>query len=68
MLCILARNLYMGGFRESYGIPNGTVMRVEITDNYSVNLVSVINKYHRLRLSYEEFRDPSYVHRIWEGV
>ena len=68
MLCILARNLYMGGFRESYGIPKGTVMRVEITDNYSVNLVSVINKYHRLRLSYEEFRDPSYVHRIWEGV
>lgn len=68
MLCILARNLYMGGFRESYGIPKGTVMRVEITSNYSVDLVSVINKYHRLRLSYEEFRDPSYVYRIWEGV
>jgi len=68
MLCITTRNLYMGGFRDSYMIPKGTVMRVDISDNYSANLVSVLNEYHRLHLSYEEFRDPSYVHRIWEGV
>lgn len=68
MLCITTHNLYMGDFRDSYMIPKGTVMRVEISDNYSANLVSVLNKYHRLHLSYKEFRDPSYVHRIDEGV
>lgn len=68
MLCILARDLYMGGFRDSYRIPKGTVMRVEITSNYSAYLVGVMNKYLRLRLSYEEFRDPSYVQRIEGGV
>ena len=68
MLCILVRDLYMGGFRDSYKIPKGTVMRVDISDNYSVSLVSVMNKYHRLHLSYKEFRDPRYVYRIWEGV
>jgi hypothetical protein len=66
MLCILTHDLYMGGFRDSYKIPKGTVMRVEISNNYSANLVSVLNKYHRLHLSYEEF--TSYVYRIWEGV
>ena len=69
MLCILTHDLYMGGFRDSHMIPKGTVMRVvNIDDNYSVDLVSVRNKYHRLQLSYEQFRDPSYVHRIEEGV
>lgn len=69
MLCILTHELYMGGFRDIGMIPKGTVMRVvDISDNYSVNLVSVRNKYHRLHLSYKEFRDPSYVHVIDEGV
>lgn len=68
MLCILARDLYMGGFRDSYRIPKGTVMKVDISDNYSANLVSVLNKYHRLHLSYKEFRNPSYVYRIDGGV
>ena len=68
MLCITTQNLYMVGFRDSYMIPKGTVMRVNISSNYSVNLVSVLNKYHRLHLSYKEFRDPSYVHKIDEGV
>lgn len=68
MLCILARDLYMGDFRDSYRIPKGTVMRVDISSNYSSNLVSVLNKYHRLHLSYEEFRNPSYVYRIDGGV
>lgn len=68
MFCILTRDLYMEGFRESHKIPKGTVMRVDISDNYSADLVSVLNKYLRLHLSYKEFRDPSYVHRIWEGV
>ena len=67
MLCITTCNLYMGGFRESHGIPKGTVMRV-VSSNYSVNLVSVLNTYHRLHLSYKEFRDPSYVYVIDEGV
>ena len=68
MLCITTQNLYMVGFRDSYMIPKGTVMKVNISSNYSVNLVSVLNKYHRLHLSYKEFRDPSYVHKIDEGV
>ena len=68
MLCITACDLYDGGIDDSYMIPKGTVMRVVDMFNYSVNLVSVLNKYHKLHLSYGEFRDPSYVYRIERGV
>ena len=69
MLCITACNLYDGGIDDSYVIPKGTVMRVVgMSDDYSVNLVSVLNKYHKLHLTDDEFTDPSYVYKIEGGV
>lgn len=68
MLCITTCNLYGGGFHDSYMIPKGTVMRVVGMSGYSVDLVSVRNKYHKLRLTDNEFTDPSYVYEIDGGV
>lgn len=68
MLCITACDLYDGGFNDSYMIPKGTVMRVVGISSDSVDLVSVRNKYHKLRLTDDEFTDPSYVYEINGGV
>lgn len=68
MLCITTCDLYDGGFNDSYRIPKGTVMRVVSISSDSVDLVSVRNKYHKLRLTADEFADPSYVYEIDGGV